>query len=558
MFLGTLLALIYTLWHSPSSAHGQLGQEAATHTVSGMVVNSATGEAIGGALVQMFAIRQRAKLTGADGKFQFEGLPPGTFTVVAQKPGYFSLQQLSGTRQTSWITVDTEQDPPPVVMKLIPEGVLAGRVTGEDGEPVEWLPVQLFSERIENGKRMRTLSHRTSTDVQGEFRVAELQPGKYFVFIGPSPNPVAFPARLSQQGARGYPAAFYPGAADIASATPIEITPGKHAEINLSLSAQPFYRISGTMRGYTQDRSVNLEITNSAGQPIQTGYNFDPAKGTFSTQWLPAGTYAITALTQNPQNRQEYSASQSVNLTSDISSVHLMLLPNVNVAVHCHVEWTRKDAQALPTLTFYSRRTNGLQKLQENIPAQVTFIQQDQFRPPQQRALQAMPDDAVGVPNVPPGTYKVEIVPNGPYYVESAHYGAVNLLLEQNLTIAPGGSVQAIEIVLRDDFATLEGSVAVTEEEDTATILVIPEDSRQQIRTATAGRGPGMGARRAVRFQLSPLPPGAYKVLALSGSGDFEYTNSELLGKYLAASRGVTLAANQTTKVELEMVKTGE
>lgn len=555
MWLGTLLALIYTVWSSVPLACGQLRADTAEYTVSGTVVNSVTGEGIGGALVQMYANRQRAKLTGADGKFQFEGLPRGTFTVVAQKPGYFSPQQLGGTRQ-QWIAVDTEQTSPPVVVKLIPEGVLAGRVTGEDGEPVESLPVQLFSERVENGKRMRTQSHGTSTDEQGEFRVAELQPGKYFVFIGPSPFPVAFPTKLSQQGARGYPAAFYPGATDMASATPIEITPGKHAEINLTLSAHPFYRISGTVGGYAPDRGVNLEITNAAGQLMPAGFNFDAARGTFQTQWLPAGTYAITALAQDPQNQQEYSAAQSVNLTSDISSVHLMLLPNVNVPVHCHVEWTRKDPQPLPTMTFFSRRGNGLQKVHENIPAQVTFIPQDQFRPPEQRVLQAMPDDTVGVPNVAPGTYSVEIMPNGSYYVESARYGSVNLL-EQNLTIPPGGGVQGIEIVLRDDFATLAGSIAVTGEEDTATIVAIPEDSQKQIRTAI-GRRSGIDAKRGIWFQLSQLPPGAYRVLAVSGSGDFEYTNPELLGKYLAASRSVTLTANQTTKIELEMVKTGE
>ncbi len=168
-----------------------------------------------------------------------------------------------------------------------------------------------------------------------------------------------------------------------------------------------------------------------------------------------------------------------------------------------------------------------------------------------------MPDDAVGVPNVPPGTYKVEIMPNGPYYVESARYGSVNLL-EQNLTITPGGGVQAIEIVLRDDFATLEGSIAVAGEEDTATILAIPEDSRKQIRTTTASRGPGVDARRPIGFQISQLPPGAYRVLAVGTSEDFEYANPELLGKYLSGSRAVTLTANQVTKIELEMVKTGE
>ena len=280
MPLGALLAWLLVLSPSAQFPAGQSSPQ--TYTLRGTVVNSATGEPVHGALVQLFADRQRSQLTGPGGEFQFEKIPQGTFTLRAQKPGFFFPPELPTSRvQPAMITIGADQ--PPVVLKLVPEGILSGRVAGDNGEPIESLPVQLLFDRIENGKRTRAMARGASTDEQGEFRLAELQPGKYFIFIGPSSGPAVYPASLSQPGARGYPGAFYPGVPDLASAAPIEITPGKHAEINLTLSSQPFYRVSGTISGHLQNQGINLEIINAAGQPMQSGLQFDPAKGVFRT-----------------------------------------------------------------------------------------------------------------------------------------------------------------------------------------------------------------------------------------------------------------------------------
>jgi hypothetical protein len=200
-----------------------------------------------------------------------------------------------------------------------------------------------------------------------------------------------------------------------------------------------------------------------------------------------------------------------------------------------------------------------MQRREGYIPARVTLTPQNQANSPRRRDSQLMPEDSsLAVPNLTPGVYSVEIFPNGPYYVQSARCGSLNLL-EQSLTIAPGGGVQAIDIVLRDDFATLEGSVAIAGEDDSAMILVISENSQQQVRTVTVSRSePGVGAARSTSFQISQLPPGAYRVLAVENREDFEYGKPELVRKYLFNAQAVTLAANQTAKVELELVHIGE
>src|SRR5713226_3786595 len=60
------------------------------YSLRGVVVNSVTGEAIRGALVQIFINGQRSILTGPDGKFQFDGLPAGQTSITVRKPGFFA------------------------------------------------------------------------------------------------------------------------------------------------------------------------------------------------------------------------------------------------------------------------------------------------------------------------------------------------------------------------------------------------------------------------------------------------------------------------------------
>src|SRR5512133_2919633 len=65
-----------------------------TITLTGVVVNSVTGEPISRALIQMQGMASRVALTDSDGKFQFENLPETQAMLTAHKPGYFSDMEL--------------------------------------------------------------------------------------------------------------------------------------------------------------------------------------------------------------------------------------------------------------------------------------------------------------------------------------------------------------------------------------------------------------------------------------------------------------------------------
>jgi hypothetical protein len=552
MFDRTLLALLLCV--APSLlASPQFQTETRTYTVRGTVINSATGEPLSGALVEIYSGQQHALLTGPDGKFHFEGLANGSFQLTAKKPGYFSPEQIrrSGAPATF---VKTEEERP-VTLKLVPEGVMYGRVTGDNGEPLESMPVQILWERVENGKRSRENSRGIRTDEQGEFRQAELQPGKYFVFAGPSFWPAWFPDRLSKGGARGYPGVFFPGVPDLSSATAIEIAPGTRAEINLSVSSQPFYRISGTVSGYWPEQGVSFEIFSASGQPIAAGMEFDEARGTFRSTWVPAGVCTVLAASQDTKSNQQRYATQRLNITSDLGGVHLALLPTGTIPLDIKLETTRNERQGDTGVDFSGGRNQ--KRAQQYSPARVVLKPQEHvFAQRQQQYSESTTDEdsTPAIRNLPPGVYSVEVYPNGPYYVQSARSGSVDLLV-QNLTVEPGGSNQPIQVVLRDDFASLEGSLTFGAESESATIMIIPANS---LTNSTQQRQNVMVANRARTFQMPQLAPGEYKVLAVENPDEFEYGNPDVMRKYLSKAREVSLVPNQKVKVELEVVHIGD
>src|SRR5690348_5263529 len=99
----------------------------------GKVVNGVTGEPVANALVQIYAPGQRVQFTASDGTFVFNDLPPGSYSPVARKPGFFNDQELSIPMRPPIQAARNE----PVILKLTPEAIIYGEVKNENGEPLE-------------------------------------------------------------------------------------------------------------------------------------------------------------------------------------------------------------------------------------------------------------------------------------------------------------------------------------------------------------------------------------------------------------------------------------
>jgi Carboxypeptidase regulatory-like domain len=203
--------------------------------IHGRVINAVTGEPISGALVQLADLFQFSQ---SDGTFTFTNLSSRQAAVFARKPGFFGDQELG--RWNFQNTLPAEGD---VTVMLTPEGIIFGQVKNEIGEPMEHVVVRALRWQVADGRRQLQTSRDAATDDEGNFRIAELIPGSYylsFALQGTGPSIVS-KLRRKTQAEDGYGLQFYPGVADITAAPRWKSAPARRfascirSAVNISL-----------------------------------------------------------------------------------------------------------------------------------------------------------------------------------------------------------------------------------------------------------------------------------------------------------------------------------
>lgn len=521
------------LWLSfcgTSSEH--LLAQGASYNLSGSVVNSVTGEPIPRALVEMGGPAGNATLTDPEGHFEFDGLTSTQAALTARKPGFFNERESSqgaGMFAPSRVTVGP--DTAPVVLKLFPEAVIFGQVTA-DGEPVEDIPVKLTHLRIVDGRRRWEGAGNTTTDSDGEFRIAELVPGTYYAAVGPSWRPLVPATKASGSRGRGFAEVFFPAAGDLGSAAAIELTPGQQFEADVSLKSEPLYNISGSVGGTAAAQGVNLSFVNSSGDTLPFPVQFSREGSQFDAQ-VTSGSYTLRAEAFSENSSQQ--ANLPITVNSDMAGVHLVVEPDVAIPVIVRTEFTapvggKTAAMNMPVTVELS---SALPSLAPNDYAS---------------SLDAPANpSSIVIRDVERGKYSAVIVPNGPFYVQSAQCGGVDLL-HDDLNVAAGARVPPIDILLRNDGATLTGTLSAEQQAARGVVFLVPDRNPRQTK---AQRAQG-------QFRFTNLAPGDYSVFALEND-ELEYTSAEALAPYLAKAAQVTLSPNGTVNAPpLEPINAGK
>lgn len=512
---------------TPSSA------SAGDFTLSGTVVNSVTGEPIGRALVRTAGVVQRTVFSDGEGRFQIEGLPAGSVNVDAQKPGYFSQQQLSGGIND---LVNIGPDTAPVVVKLTPQSAIYGRITDAAGQPIENVPVRLTERSVRDGRRRWDARSFTQSDEDGRFRFANLLPGTFYLAAGPGSDETRFRAH-DEKPKTGYPSLYYPGAPDLSSASPIQLGPGQQTEADLSMPVVPVYHISGMVIGYPAGQGVGLQLLTQSGQALSLPVRFAMDTGTFEASLVPAGAYMLQASSQ--AGDQVLRSAIHLNVVSNLDNVHLVMGPALSIPISVRME--SRDPSHLSTPGWNQQRP----------PVSVRLIPTEQRTGERSSTIlqQSPGHEIMALQDIEPGRYVAEVTAWGPWYVQSAQYGPENLFTD-DLVIAPG-QTYPLEIVLRDDDATLSGNFKASEQSGrSATVLVVPQPaSNRGVKVVPLSPQSG--------FTVNGLAPGDYLVFAFDRVDNLEYANADVLQSYVSQATHVTLAPNQETRVVLNLIRTG-
>jgi hypothetical protein len=184
-------------------------------SIQGRVVDGMTKAPLSNARVRLRGSSQRGPvLTDDGGAFAFGGLPRGTYSFIIERNGYLSTSWPDASR---WIrgkdvpiTLGATDILENVTLAIERGGVVAGKVTSATGEPISGAQVSLV------GLVPPTFARNVTTNDFGDYRVADLPPGRYVLRAQPramtndpppntplpGPLPTYYPGTLQRSEAR--------------------------------------------------------------------------------------------------------------------------------------------------------------------------------------------------------------------------------------------------------------------------------------------------------------------------------------------------------------------
>lgn len=565
LWLVTLFLFSSTLPY-PQSAHAQdTGSNTGSSSLHGTVINSVTREAVGHALV--FSTDNRfAAFTDDQGHFEFQ-LPqmessPNIPTIevgfshqlVARKPGFLDHPQPFQPQDAA------NND---LTIALTPESLIVGRVNLPSANQSDRITLEVYKRQVREGRPYWTQAASATTRSNGEFRVANLTAGTYKVFTDEllDRDPITFNP-VGQL--YGYSPIYYPAAGDFASASSVILEAGKTLQIELSPVLRPYYPVKIAIASPSGESSMNVSVALEGHKG--PGYSLGSTGDSAIEGMLPNGNYSVEATVQQGQQ----TATGSVNITvkdAPLTHASIAVLPSGSIPVTIKNELSGNGHQSVGSFTSgrFSRDQPANISLQPANDLDSTGFAL--LRPPRRPN-----DNDLVLENVGPGRYWLKVDPYSGY-VASAVAGSVDLL-RQPLVVGSGGASLPIEVVLRDDGATIEGTIegmppASAGGRGGATIggavmigrLQMPEGPYVYCIPLPDSPGRFMVNRVSSEgnFQFQQLPPGVYRILAFDRQqGELEYHSAEAMSVYEGKGPVVRLVPGQTEQVRVPLISLKE
>src|SRR5215472_11907667 len=121
---------------------------AGSFRVAGTIVSKTDAHPLGRARVTLRDARKAEQfesvITAEDGKFSFENVPAGKYSLTGAKRGFVTASYDQHDQFSTAIVTGTGIDTEALVLKIAPDAAIAGKVLDEAGEPVRHATVTLY------------------------------------------------------------------------------------------------------------------------------------------------------------------------------------------------------------------------------------------------------------------------------------------------------------------------------------------------------------------------------------------------------------------------------
>src|SRR5579862_8540165 len=407
--------------------------------------------------------------SGNDGKFVFEDVAPGRYTLTAEKAGY--VTQSYGARSNSspgtLLTLNEGDQMKDLSIKMTPQGVVTGRITDQDGDPITGAQVSMMRFNYIRGRKQLSNANTATTNDQGDFRISNLVPGRYYLSASDrrqlAVNITERPGRATNQESNV--TTYYPNGLDASGAAPLDVAAGAELRgIDIRMLRAKVYSVQGKvfdsstvkpapsgvlMALSSQDQSPLLAIT----QTIQVRPD-----GSFELRNLLPGSYVLRTMPGVILN-----GSPMANLTghldftvadSNLDNVVIVLSPGLEISGTVKLEdGNLQDLikrPATPTPTGVAAPAPP--------PIRVSLVGAETLLLVGSSSAQVASDGTFKLPSAGAGKYWVNVngFPEGTY-VKMLRFGGQDIThLPLDLSSGAGGT---LDIVLSSKAGDVSGGV---------------------------------------------------------------------------------------------------
>ena len=496
--------------------------------------------------------------TDEEGRYEFTFLAPESYRVTAGKTGYLVTEygQRRAFERGTPLTLADAATLERIDITLSPSGAIAGRLTDENGDPVEGAMVQLFQVRFADSRRQLVpvpgVAVRTSNDL-GRYRLFGIPPGDYIVSAATNLTV----SRNVTEGIPGFATAYAPGTPNAAEARTVSIDLSQEVgDVNVIFAPIATARIAGAAMDSTgaplhPNGTFVLSASHRSGAlapaPMRGNLN---ASGEFDIKNVSPGEYVLQVSGQRhrEQDEGEFAAQYlSVN-GKDIADLHIRTSAGSRLSGR-----VRFDGVSTSNPTAEQAKINA------RLSADVTALPVDLDRAPSSGSLardRTSPADGAFDLRGLTGPRLIRLVrePAG-WMLKSVLVGGIDVTDTPLNFGTQAESLENVEIVLMQRVSELSGRLTDARGRPSSGYVVVFSTDRdrwgQWSRFVKFARSMQDGS-----FSVRGLPAGDYHVAAvdrlLEGIG--EWQDPELLESVSASAVRIALAEGRQLLVNPRLI----
>lgn len=523
--------------------------------IEGSVINIQNSRTIPRASVTLLRVKgtgSKSQRCDGSGHFIFKNVEPGIYRLTAQRQGFFSDERKR--EYQPMLEVGAGEHIKNMAVRLMPAAIVSGEVLDEYNDPVSDVEVRLLVIQMKLGQMYLRVAGKAITDDRGQYRVAGLHPGRYYMVAeyqtanatmalvrttleqqlaeqvkATKPSDPLMIERVPEtpEPAYTYPPLFYPATADFQQAQAVKLNPGDEMGANFLLISAPVVFIRGRVtNGMTGQPPKSAAVSafwttymEGDGLPAKVS----PEDGTFEIRGVSPGMYTLRA--SFIADKQAYEGEQTIEVGNEgAQNVQIAALPDFAATGHVTIAGTSKYSPRGVLVEFAGE---GLMPRVRVSASHPDFKFEAQLRPDRHYYARAR--------NLPEDYYLKSVAVSG-HELSPDDVLVSGSRGDMDIVISPAGA--RVDGVLYDSIGNpTRGSILLAPD--------IPQPGPPDLYRRTSADSKG-------KFTLRGVAPGSYRLVAVeSVSLDTEINEPDFLRTI--GNRGQTLSVEESGKYTVSL-----